>query len=43
MVRLGVDSVRMTATSAARDATNRDEFFVAAEEAARHPARVAHR
>jgi exopolyphosphatase/guanosine-5'-triphosphate,3'-diphosphate pyrophosphatase len=29
----GVTSVRMTATSAARDATNRDEFFDAAERA----------
>ncbi|HZQ87116.1 MAG TPA: Ppx/GppA phosphatase family protein [Acidimicrobiales bacterium] len=32
MDRLGVDRVRMTATSAARDATNRDDFFVPAEE-----------
>lgn len=31
--RHGVDRVRMTATSAARDATNRDEFFDAAEKA----------
>lgn len=30
---LGVGAVRMTATSAARDATNRDEFFDAAESA----------
>jgi exopolyphosphatase/guanosine-5'-triphosphate,3'-diphosphate pyrophosphatase len=29
--RFGVDAVRMTATSAARDAANRDEFFDAAE------------
>lgn len=29
----GVDRVRMTATSAARDATNRDDFFTAAEAA----------
>ena len=29
--RLGVERVRMTATSASRDATNRDEFFDAAE------------
>jgi exopolyphosphatase/guanosine-5'-triphosphate,3'-diphosphate pyrophosphatase len=29
----GVDRVRMTATSAARDAANRDDFFVAATEA----------
>ena len=29
----GVERVRMTATSAARDASNRDEFFDAAEEA----------
>jgi exopolyphosphatase / guanosine-5'-triphosphate,3'-diphosphate pyrophosphatase len=29
---LGVDRVRMTATSAARDAANRDEFFDAAED-----------
>ena len=28
----GADRVRMTATSAARDATNRDEFFAVAEE-----------
>jgi exopolyphosphatase / guanosine-5'-triphosphate,3'-diphosphate pyrophosphatase len=32
MDRLGVDRVRMTATSAARDATNRDEFFSAARQ-----------
>jgi exopolyphosphatase/guanosine-5'-triphosphate,3'-diphosphate pyrophosphatase len=32
MDRLGVDRVRMTATSAARDATNRDDFFGPAEE-----------
>ena len=32
MDRLGVDRVRMTATSAARDAANRDEFFAAATE-----------
>jgi exopolyphosphatase/guanosine-5'-triphosphate,3'-diphosphate pyrophosphatase len=31
MDRLGVTKVRMTATSAARDAANRDEFFDAAE------------
>ena len=31
MNSFGVESVRMTATSAARDATNRDEFFDAAE------------
>jgi len=31
--RLGVERVRMTATSAARDAANRDEFFDAAESA----------
>ncbi len=31
--RLGVDRVRMTATSAARDAANRDDFFDAAEAA----------
>ena len=31
MDSFGVESVRMTATSAARDATNRDEFFDAAE------------
>jgi len=30
--RHGVDRVRMTATSAARDAQNRDEFFTAAKE-----------
>ncbi len=29
--RLGVERVRMTATSAARDAANRDDFFTAAE------------
>ena len=29
----GVDRVRMTATSAARDAANRDDFFTAAEDA----------
>jgi exopolyphosphatase/guanosine-5'-triphosphate,3'-diphosphate pyrophosphatase len=33
MDRLGVERVRMTATSAARDAGNRDVFFDAAEEA----------
>jgi exopolyphosphatase/guanosine-5'-triphosphate,3'-diphosphate pyrophosphatase len=33
MDRFDVGPVRMTATSAARDAANRDEFFVAAEEA----------
>ena len=33
MDRFDVESVRMTATSAARDAMNRDEFFDAAEEA----------
>jgi exopolyphosphatase/guanosine-5'-triphosphate,3'-diphosphate pyrophosphatase len=32
MDRLGVDRVRMTATSAARDAANRDDFFGPAEE-----------
>jgi exopolyphosphatase/guanosine-5'-triphosphate,3'-diphosphate pyrophosphatase len=31
--RHGVERVRMTATSAARDATNRDEFFAAATDA----------
>lgn len=31
MDRFGVERVRMTATSAARDASNRDEFFDAAE------------
>ena len=31
MDRFGVERVRMTATSAARDAANRDEFFAAAE------------
>ena len=33
MERLGATRVRMTATSAARDAANRDEFFAAAEDA----------
>ena len=33
MDRFDVGRVRMTATSAARDAANRDDFFVAAEEA----------
>ena len=33
MDRHGVDRVRMTATSAARDAANRDDFFDAAEQA----------
>jgi exopolyphosphatase/guanosine-5'-triphosphate,3'-diphosphate pyrophosphatase len=33
MARFDVGPVRMTATSAARDAANREEFFVAAEEA----------
>jgi exopolyphosphatase/guanosine-5'-triphosphate,3'-diphosphate pyrophosphatase len=33
MDRHGVDRVRMTATSAARDAANRDDFFAAATEA----------
>jgi exopolyphosphatase/guanosine-5'-triphosphate,3'-diphosphate pyrophosphatase len=33
MDRFGVERVRMTATSAARDASNRDEFFDAAEAA----------
>jgi len=33
MDRFGVESVRMTATSAARDAANRDEFFDRATEA----------
>ena len=32
MERLGVDRVRMTATSAARDAANRDDFFGPAEQ-----------
>jgi len=32
MDRFGVDRVRMTATSAARDAANREDFFGAAEE-----------
>ena len=32
MDRFGADRVRMTATSAARDAANRDDFFGAAEE-----------
>lgn len=32
MDRLGVERVRMTATSAARDADNREDFFAAAEE-----------
>ena len=32
MDRLGVDRVRMTATSAARDAANREDFFAVAEE-----------
>ena len=32
MDELGVDGVRMTATSAARDASNREDFFAAAEE-----------
>ena len=32
MDRLGVERVRMTATSAARDASNREEFFAAAAE-----------
>jgi exopolyphosphatase/guanosine-5'-triphosphate,3'-diphosphate pyrophosphatase len=32
-VEVGPDSVRMTATSAARDAANRDDFFAAAEQA----------
>ena len=32
MDRLGVERVRMTATSAARDAENREDFFAAAEE-----------
>ncbi|MBV8692466.1 MAG: Ppx/GppA family phosphatase [Actinobacteria bacterium] len=32
MDRFGVERVRMTATSAARDATNRDDFFVPAKE-----------
>src|SRR5437868_3758643 len=31
MDRFGVERVRMTATSAARDAANRDDFFAAAE------------
>src|SRR5438045_9005470 len=33
MDRRGVERVRMTATSAARDAANREDFFAAAEEA----------
>ena len=33
MDRFGVDRVRMTATSAARDAANREDFFTAAKEA----------
>ncbi len=33
MDRFGVEHVRMTATSAARDAANRDDFFAAAEAA----------
>jgi exopolyphosphatase/guanosine-5'-triphosphate,3'-diphosphate pyrophosphatase len=33
MDRLGVESVRMTATSAARDAENREDFFAAADAA----------
>ncbi len=33
MERFGVEAVRMTATSAARDATNRDAFFAAARDA----------
>jgi exopolyphosphatase / guanosine-5'-triphosphate,3'-diphosphate pyrophosphatase len=33
MDRFGVERVRMTATSAARDAANRDDFFGAAAEA----------
>src|SRR5438270_670038 len=33
MDAFGVERVRMTATSAARDAANRDAFFAAAEEA----------
>lgn len=32
IARLGVDRVRLVATSAARDASNRDEFFVGARE-----------
>src|SRR5881397_2663596 len=32
MDRFGVERVRMTATSAARDAANREDFFAAAEE-----------
>ncbi|HEX2119492.1 MAG TPA: Ppx/GppA phosphatase family protein [Acidimicrobiales bacterium] len=32
MDRLGAERVRMTATSAARDATNREDFFTAAKE-----------
>ena len=31
MDRLGVERVRMTATSAARDAANREDFFAAAD------------
>ena len=44
MDRLGVDDpgrIRMTATSAARDAANRDEFFDAAEASGRRAARAA--
>src|SRR5437763_16437857 len=33
MDRLGVERVRMTATSAARDAANREDFFAAAQAA----------
>ena len=38
---LGVERVRIAATSAARDAANRDEFFDAAEAARRRAARAA--
>jgi exopolyphosphatase / guanosine-5'-triphosphate,3'-diphosphate pyrophosphatase len=37
MDRLGVERVRMTATSAARDAANRDDFFGAAAEVVGQP------
>ena len=38
---LGVDAVRATATSAARDSANRDEFFTAAHDALGVDARAA--
>ena len=40
MDRLGVERVRMAATSAARDAANRDEFLAAAEAAVGVPAEL---